>query len=107
MIVADMLFELSEGQKRQYIDAETVFMALSHAKKLASEVRGSMFWRDLRGTRTLIRTSAAGSQKSLGARLLTVLFVSLSNDSRKFSRSDQAFSGNTELFMQAPNHTQR
>lgn len=67
MTAADLLFELSEGQKRQYIDAETVFMALSHAKKLASEVRGSMFWRDLKGTRTLIRTSAAGSQKSLGA----------------------------------------
>lgn len=67
MTAADMLFELSEGQKRQYIDAETVFMALSQAKKAASEVRGSMFWRDLKGTRTLIRSSAAGSQKSLGA----------------------------------------
>lgn len=67
MTAADMLFELSEGQKRQYIDAETVFMALSQAKKAAAEVRGSMFWRDLKGTRTLIRSSAAGSQKSLGA----------------------------------------
>ncbi len=67
MIESDLLFELSEGQKRQYIDAETVFTALSQAKKAASEVRGSMFWRDLKGTRTLIRTSAAGSQKSLGA----------------------------------------
>lgn len=67
MASAEMLFEITESQKRQYIDAETVFMALSQAKKAASEVRGSMFWRDLKGTHTLIRTSAAGSQKSLGA----------------------------------------
>jgi hypothetical protein len=67
MTAADMLVELSEGQKRQYIDAETVFMALSQAKKAAAEVRGSMFWRDFKGTRTLIRSSATGSQKSLGA----------------------------------------
>lgn len=67
MTATDMLFELSEGQQRQYIDAEAVFMALLQAKKAAAEVRGSMFWRDLKGTRTLIRSSAAGSQKSLGA----------------------------------------
>lgn len=67
MVETNTLFELSESQKRQYIDAETVFIALSQAKKAALEVRGSMFWRDLKGTRTLIRSSAAGSQKSLGA----------------------------------------
>jgi hypothetical protein len=61
------LFELSESQKRQYIDAETVFLALAQATKSAAEVRGSMFWRELKGTRTLIRSSAAGAQKSLGA----------------------------------------
>ncbi len=58
--------ELNEGQKRQYIDAETVFIALQQAKKVASEVRGSMLWRELRGKRTLIRTSASGAQRSLG-----------------------------------------
>jgi hypothetical protein len=67
MSAADYLFELSESQKRQYIDAETVFVALTQAKKAAAEVRGSMFWRDLKGTRTLIRSSATGAQKSLGA----------------------------------------
>lgn len=67
MSAADCLFELSESQKRQYIDAETVFVALAQAKKAAAEVRGSMFWRELKGTRTLIRSSAAGAQKSLGA----------------------------------------
>jgi hypothetical protein len=50
MAAADLLFELSEGQKRQYIDAETVLMVLSHARNAASEVRGSMFWRDPKGT---------------------------------------------------------
>lgn len=67
MPATDTLIELSESQKRQYIDAETVFRALSQAKKAAAEVRGSMFWRDLKGTRTLIRSSATGGQKSLGA----------------------------------------
>jgi hypothetical protein len=66
MTASDYFFELSESQKRQYIDAETVFIALTQAKKAAAEVRGSMIWRELRGTRTLIRTSASGGQKSLG-----------------------------------------
>lgn len=65
--LANIFFELSESQKRQYIDAETVFLALAQARKAAAEVRGSMFWRDLKGTRTLIRSSASGGQKSLGA----------------------------------------
>ena len=66
MIAADYTFELTESQKRQYIDAETVYLALAQAKKAAAEVRGSMIWRDLRGVRTLIRTSAMGGQKSIG-----------------------------------------
>jgi hypothetical protein len=56
----------TESQKRQYIDAETVFLALAKAKKAATEVRGSMLWRELRGKQTLIRTSANSAQKSLG-----------------------------------------
>jgi hypothetical protein len=66
MTASDYFFELSENQKRQYIDAETVFIALMQARKAAAEVRGSMIWRDLRGTRTLIRTSSSGGQKSIG-----------------------------------------
>ena len=58
----------SENQKRQYIDAETVFLATAKAKKAAAEVRGSMLWRELRGKSTLIRTSASSAQKSLGLR---------------------------------------
>ena len=66
MVPADYVFELSENQKRQYIDAEAVFAAFTQAKAAAAEVRGSMIWRELRGVRTLIRTSAAGAQKSIG-----------------------------------------
>jgi hypothetical protein len=66
MAMTDYFFELSESQKRQYIDAETVFIALAQARKAAAAVRGSMIWRELRGTRTLIRTSASGGQKSIG-----------------------------------------
>lgn len=63
---SEYFFELSESQKRQCIDAEAVFIALAQARKAAAEVRGSMIWRELRGTRTLIRTSASGGQKSIG-----------------------------------------
>jgi hypothetical protein len=63
-----LFLDQSESQKRQFIDAETVFLATALAKKAAAEVRGSMLWRDLRGKPTLIRTSASGAQKSLGPR---------------------------------------
>lgn len=66
MAAANYFLELSESQQRQYIDAEAVFLALAQARKAAAEVRGSMIWRELRGTRTLIRTSASGGQKSIG-----------------------------------------
>lgn len=66
MSISALFLDQSESQKRQYIDAETVFLAWTKAKKAATEVRGSMFWRALRGKRTLIRTSANGAQKSLG-----------------------------------------
>lgn len=66
MATANYFLELSESQQRQYIDAEAVFLAWVQARKAAAEVRGSMIWRDLRGTRTLIRTSASGGQKSIG-----------------------------------------
>ena len=63
-----LFLDQSESQKRQYIDAETVFLALTKARKAAAEVRGSMLWRELRGKSTLIRTTANGAQKSLGFR---------------------------------------
>ncbi|MRD45684.1 GSU2403 family nucleotidyltransferase fold protein [Caenimonas koreensis] len=58
--------ELTDGQKRQYIDAEAVFTALEQAQAEALAVRGSMFWREQGGRRYLIRLAAGGGQKSLG-----------------------------------------
>jgi hypothetical protein len=60
------LVELSKNQTRQYIDAEALLRAYRQARQEALEVRGSMIWREMRGVRYLIRTSAAGAQKSIG-----------------------------------------
>lgn len=60
--------DLSESQKRQYIDAETVFAAVLAARKAALDVRGSMVWKTVSGTEYLVRTSVRGAQKSLGPR---------------------------------------
>ncbi len=60
--------ELSDWQKKQYIDAESVFMALRDAEKSAKAVRGSMLWRQVSGKTYLIRTNTDNSQKSLGPR---------------------------------------
>ena len=66
MTLAHLVTENSENQLRQYTDAAAVFGAHSRAVKEAAAVRGTMFWRELRGVNTLIRTSAAGAQRSLG-----------------------------------------
>ncbi len=55
-----LVTENSENQLRQYVDSTSVFRSLVQADKERQEVRGSMFWRELRGVRSLIRTSAAG-----------------------------------------------
>ena len=49
--------ELSDLQKKQTIDAESVFMALRDAEKAAQAVRGSMLWRQVGGRTYLIRTN--------------------------------------------------
>ncbi|RYF69387.1 MAG: hypothetical protein EOO22_16190, partial [Comamonadaceae bacterium] len=64
----DLWRELGDLQKRQYIDAESVFGALRDAEKAAREVRGSMLWRTVKGKSYLIRTNVDNSQKSLGPR---------------------------------------
>ncbi|WP_311222241.1 MULTISPECIES: GSU2403 family nucleotidyltransferase fold protein [unclassified Acidovorax] len=61
-------YELSDLQKKQYIDAESVFMALRDAERAAQSVQGSMLWREVRGKTYLIRTHIDNSQKSLGPR---------------------------------------
>ena len=66
MSAAHLITENSENQLRQYADAAAVFHAHALAVKEAATVRGSMLWREIKGTRYLIRTSAAGAQHSLG-----------------------------------------
>lgn len=60
--------ENDEGAQRQYIDAQSVFTAWEDAVKKMAEVRGGMYWQNKNGTDYLIRTTASGSQKSLGPR---------------------------------------
>lgn len=79
----------SENQKRQFIDAETVFLAAAKAKKAAAEVRGSMLWRELRGKSTLIRTSTSSAQKSLGPRSAETEAIYASFMARKKSAEDR------------------
>jgi hypothetical protein len=58
--------ELTEDQRRQYIDAERVFQALEAAEDEAWKHRGSMFWREVGGKRYLIKLEPDSSQKSMG-----------------------------------------
>lgn len=60
------IIENDDNQKRQYIDAETVFHELRRVKQQADQVRGGMMWREVAGSRYLIRSSVKGAQKSLG-----------------------------------------
>ncbi len=59
---------LTEDQLRQFIDAEAAYRAFEDAQRNAAEVRGSMFWRVVKGQEYLIRATTAARQRSLGAR---------------------------------------
>ena len=100
MSTSGYFLDLNEGQKRQYIDAETVFIALQQAKKMASEVRGSMMWRGLRGKRTLIRTSSSGAQKSLGVQSDENLALFNSFVARKSSIEERVKALKSQLVIQ-------
>ncbi len=90
----------SENQKRQFIDAETVFLAAVKAKKAAAEVRGSMLWRDLRGKSTLIRTSTTSAQKSLGPRSPETETIYASFMARKQSAQERYKALKAQLLIQ-------
>ncbi|WPH24376.1 GSU2403 family nucleotidyltransferase fold protein [Variovorax paradoxus] len=60
------ILENSESQKRQYIDAESVFAEIRRLRQEAAQFRGGMIWREISGHRYLIRTSVKGTHKSLG-----------------------------------------
>lgn len=53
-------------QLSQYIDAEAVFTALEQARRAAIPYVGTLFWREVKGKRYLIRALTADAQKSLG-----------------------------------------
>lgn len=89
MTSSTLVLDQSESQKRQFIDAETVFLAAVKAKKTAAEVRGSMLWRELRGKSTLIRTSTSSAQKSLGPRSTETEAIYASFMARKKSAEDR------------------
>ncbi len=59
------MLQLRPAAQRQYIDAIAVFTAHEEALAEAAQVRGGMYWKN---TGYLIRTSAAGNEKSLGPR---------------------------------------
>jgi hypothetical protein len=64
--------ERTADAMRQYIDAVSVFEAREEALAEAQQVRGGMYWH--KGSTAspdasyLVRTSASGSEKSLGRR---------------------------------------
>ncbi|OSZ71157.1 hypothetical protein CAP37_18075 [Hydrogenophaga sp. IBVHS1] len=57
---------LSEDQLRQYIDAESSYTAMEQARQAASEMRGTLFWREDRGHSYLVRANTAAKQTRLG-----------------------------------------
>lgn len=75
--------ENSESQKRQYIDAESVFDELRRVRKEAAQTRGGMIWREISGGKYLIRTSPKGAHKSLGAESPETLKIYKSFTDRK------------------------
>lgn len=65
-MIDHLITDNNENQLRQYTDAAAAFHSAARARKEAAEVRGSMIWRSLRGVTYLIRTSAAGAQRTIG-----------------------------------------
>jgi hypothetical protein len=100
MASATYFLDQSESQKRQFIDAETVFLAAAQARQAAAEMRGSMFWRELRGKPTLIRTSASGAQKSLGQRSAETEAIYTHFMARKSAAEQRQKALNTQLATQ-------
>lgn len=60
------LIQLSEAQRRQLVDSESLFEALEAAEQEAWRHRGSMFWREQAGRTYLIKLSPDSRQRSLG-----------------------------------------
>jgi hypothetical protein len=61
-----MFIEKNARQLSQYIDACAVLDALAEARREADQCRGSLFWREVKGKKYLVRTTPRGDQTSLG-----------------------------------------
>lgn len=59
-------YELSEAQRRQLLDAESLFELVERTQEEAWAHRGSMFWREQSGRTYLIQLSTDSRQRSLG-----------------------------------------
>ncbi|MGI4849351.1 MAG: GSU2403 family nucleotidyltransferase fold protein [Janthinobacterium lividum] len=68
------MLEQSADVMRQYIDAVATFESLEETRRAAAQVRGGMYWHKgpagAPHQAYLIRTSATGSERSLGPRSL-------------------------------------
>lgn len=61
-----VFIEMMPEQRRQLLDAESLFDTLESAREEAWRHRGSMFWRDQAGHTYLIKLSPDSKQRSLG-----------------------------------------
>ena len=59
---------LQENQLRELVNARSAWHNFQEARREAQQVKGSMVWKKVGGHSYLIRKSAAGAQKSLGAK---------------------------------------
>jgi hypothetical protein len=59
--------ELNEAQRRQQLDAESVFDAHESTEEEAWRHRGFMFWREVKGRNYLVRSMPDARQQGLGA----------------------------------------
>lgn len=58
--------DIGDDARRQYIDARSAFEALEAARVQAAGVRGGMYWKTVKGTDYLVRTSARNARKAWG-----------------------------------------
>lgn len=59
-----MLASLTSRQLTQYIDSEAVFTALEEARDVSKPFAGTLFWREVKGYKYLVRAVKADQQKS-------------------------------------------
>jgi len=63
-----MWLELSQDAQRQFVDAQSAFVAYEDALRDAEQVRGGIHWKTQGSYEYLIRTTVGNVQKSLGPR---------------------------------------